>query len=79
MTLQQGHIPWVHNHAKFEDLLNTSAFISKTSFEPRRDFTSRLSTICPKTKFSRYCGNRYTLVYRGQDVLVTSKIGHILV
>ena len=30
-----GHITWVHIHATFEDLLNTSAVINKTHFEQR--------------------------------------------
>ena len=41
MGLQPGHTTWLHMHVKFEqDLLNTSAVISKTSFEQRGCYIS---------------------------------------
>ena len=33
VTLWLRHITWVHIHAKFEDLMNTSAVIINTNFE----------------------------------------------
>ena len=68
-----GNITWIHIHAKFEDLINTSTVTSNTSFEQRRVFHQD----CQSFGSEKYCqdiwgiGTHYTK--RCKALLVTSK------
>ena len=56
-----GHISRVYTHAKFEDLLNTSAVTSKTGFEQRGSYIRTIN----HCQYTMAIGTHYTKRSKG--------------
>ena len=66
VTLRPGHITWVHIHAKFEDLLSTSAIISKQHLEQKEVLHQDFKPFGQKKTLSKYFVHRYPLYWKIQ-------------